>query len=131
MRINKQKALYELIKSEFIDKAIEQDLKEKTKYAKQIINVCKKDYGFKDEVIIRIFRRIYYNTDRISNINTNDKNFMLGMANVWNNNNIKTSKDIKQFYDKLEAYIVNIIGRDLETTEKIEIENLIYNNKNL
>ena len=93
--------------------------------------MCKKDYGFKDEVVIRIFRRIYYNTDRISNINTNDKNFMLGIANVWNNNNIKNTKDIRQFYDKIEAYIINIIGRDLEITEKIEIENLIYNNKNL
>ena len=123
---NKEKVLFEHIKSEFIDKNIQQDLKEKIKYAKQIISICKKEYGFDDEVVIRIFKRVYYSTKETSKLNESNRNYMLGMASVWNKNNIKTKENIDTFYNKLEKDITNIIGRELKVTEKIKIERLIY-----
>lgn len=123
---NKEKVLFEHIKSEFIDKNIQQDLKEKIKYAKQIISICKKEYGFDDEVVIRIFKRVYYSTKETSKLNESNRNYMLEMADVWNKNNIKNIKDIKQFYNKLETCFKSIIGRDLKVIEKIKIEELLY-----
>ena len=121
--------LYEFIKKEYIEKQIQEDLEEKLKYAKQIIKLCKEEYGFDDEVIIRIFKRIYYNTDRSSRLNRYNKDFMIGIGEVWNRNNIKTKEDIDNYYTKLETDITDIIGRDLNTYEKISIEELIYTYK--
>lgn len=124
--MNKEKQLYNYIKSTFIDEHIQKDLEEKTKYAKQIIKKCKEEYGFSDEVVIKIFKRIYYNTERTSRLNKYNREYMLGMASVWNRNNIKTKEDIENYYKNLEGEIVNIISRNLTTYEKICIEDLIY-----
>lgn len=124
--MNKEKQLYNYIKSTFIDKKIKKDYEEKKKYAREVIKKCKEEYEFDDEVVIRIFKRIYYNTDRISRLNSYNKDFMIGMAEVWNRNNIKTKEDVQRYYKDLEGEIVNIISRDLTTYEKICIEDLIY-----
>lgn len=121
--------LYEFIKKEYIEKQIQEDLEEKLKYSKQIIKKCKEEYRLDDEVIMRIFKRIYYNTDRSSRLNKYNKDFMVGIGEVWNRNNIKTKKDIEKYYKSLEDEIVNIIGRDLTSYEKISIEDLIYRYK--
>ena len=123
--MNKEKQLYNYINSTFIDEHIKKDYEEKTKYGKRIIKPCK-EYGFDDEVVIRIFKRIYYNSDRISRSNKYNREYMLGMVEAWNRNKIRTTEDITEYYKKLENEIVNIIGRDLTTDEKIELENLIY-----
>ena len=67
--MNKEKQLYNYIKSTFIDEHIKKDYEEKIKYAKEIIKKCKEEYGFSDEVVIKIFKRIYYNTERTSRLN--------------------------------------------------------------
>lgn len=127
--MNKEKQLYNYIKSTFIDEHIQKDLEEKTKNAKQIIRLCKEKYEFDDEVVIKIFKRIYYNTERTSRLNKYNREYMLGMASVWNRNNIKTKEDIDNYYKNLYNEIFNIIMRDLTTYEKIELENLIYKYK--
>lgn len=126
--MNKEKQLYNYIKSTFIDEHIKKDYEEKTKYGKRIIKLCK-EYGFDDEVVIRIFKRIYYNSDRISRLNKYNREYMLGMAEAWNRNNIITKEDVQRYYKDLEGEIVNIISRDFTTYEKIELENLIYKYK--
>ena len=127
--MNKEKQLYNYIKSTFIDEHIQKDFEEKTKNAKQIIKKCKEEYGFDDEVVIRIFKRIYYDTERQSRLNKYNREYMLGMANVWNRNKIKTKEDIDNHYKNLYNEIFNIIMRNLTTYEKIELENLIYKYK--
>lgn len=127
--MNKERQLYNYIKTTFIDEQIQKDLEEKTKNAKQIIRLCKEKYGFDDEVVIKIFKRIYYTTERSSRLNNYNKDFMIGMAEAWNRNNIRTKEDVTEYYKKLEDEIVNIIGRDLTTYEKIEIEDLLYKYK--
>lgn len=127
--MNKEKQLYNYIKSTFIDEHIQKDLEEKTKYAKEIIKKCKEEYEFDDEVVIRIFKRIYYDTERQSRLNKYNREYMLGMANVWNRNKIKTKEDIDNHYKNLYNEIFNIIMRNLTTYEKIELENLIYKYK--
>lgn len=124
--MNKEKQLYNYIKSTFIDEHIQKDLEEKTKNAKQIIKKCKEEYGFESETIVPIFQRIYYSTERQSRLNKYNRDYMLGMASVWNRNNIKTKEDIDNYYKNLYNEIVNIIMRDLTTYEKICIEDLIY-----
>ena len=111
--MNKEKQLYNCIKDTFIDEQLKKDLEEKLKYSKQIIKLCKEEYGFDDEVIIRIFKRIYYNTNRTNRLNRYNKDFMIGISEVWNRNNIKTKEDIDNYYKKLEDEIVNIIGRNI------------------
>lgn len=127
--MSKEKLLYNYIKFTFIDKQIKKDLEEKTKYTKQIIKKCKEEYGFDDEVVIRIFNRLYYNTERTSRLNKYNKEYMLGMSTVWYRNNIKKKEDIEKYYKNLEEEIINIIKRRLTTYEKICIENMIYINK--
>ena len=129
MRNNKEKLLYEYIKRTFIEEQIKKDYEEKTKNAKQIIRLCKEEYGFDDEVVIKIFKRIYYSTERQKRLNRYQFDFMKGMAEAWNRNNIRTKEDVTEYYKKLEDEIVNIIGRDLTTYEKIEIEDLLYKYK--
>ena len=129
MRNNKEKILYEYIKRTFIEEQIKKDYEEKTKNAKQIIRLCKEEYGFDDEVVIKIFKRIYYSTERQKRLNRYQFDFMKGMAEAWNRNNIRTKEDVTEYYKKLEDEIVNIIGRDLTTYEKIEIEDLLYKYK--
>ena len=51
---------------------------------------------------------------------------MIGMASVWNRNNIKTKEDIDNYYKNLYNEIFIIIMRDPTTYEKIELEKLIY-----
>ena len=126
--MNKEKQLYNYINSTFIDEHIKKDYEEKTKYGKRIIKPCK-EYGFDDEVVIRIFKRIYYDTERQSRLNKYNREYMLGMANVWNRNKIKTKEDIDNHYKNLYNEIFNIIMRNLTTYEKIELENLIYKYK--
>ena len=124
--MNKEKQLYNYIKATLIDKKIKKDYEEKKKYAREVIKKCKEEYGFDDEVVIRIFKRIYYDSDRISRLNKYNRKYMLGIASVWNINNIKTKEDVQRYYKDLEGEIVNIIGRDFTTYEKIEIEELLY-----
>ena len=124
--MNKEKQLYNYIKSTFIDEHIKKDYEEKTKYTKEIIKKCKEEYSFEDETVIKIFKRIYYSTEKQSRLNNYNKDFMIGMASVWNRNNIKTKEDIDNYYKNLYNEIFNIIMRDLTTYEKIELENLIY-----
>lgn len=124
--MNKEKQLYNYIKATFIDKKIKKDYEEKKKYAREVIKKCKEEYGFDDEVVIRIFKRIYYDSDRISRLNKYNREYMLGMAEAWNRNNIITKEDVQRYYKDLEGEIVNIIGRDFTTYEKIEIEELLY-----
>ena len=126
MRNNKEKLLYEYIKRTFIEEQIKKDYEEKTKYTKEIIKKCKEEYSFEDETVIKIFKRIYYSTEKQSRLNNYNKDFMIGMASVWNRNNIKTKEDIDNYYKNLYNEIFNIIMRDLTTYEKIELENLIY-----
>lgn len=121
--------LYEFIKKEYIEKQIQEDLEEKLKYSKQIIKICKQEYRFDDEVIIRIFKRIYYNTNRTNRLNRYNKEYMLGISNVWYRNNIKKKEDIEKYYKNLEDEIVNIIDRNLTIYEKVKIEDLIYKYK--
>ena len=127
--MNKERQLYNYIKTTFIDEQIQKDLEEKTKNAKQIIRLCREKYGFSEEVVIKMFKRIYYSTEKQSRLNRYQFDFMIGMVEAWNRNNIRTTEDITEYYKKLENEIVNIIGRDLTTYEKIEIENLIYKSK--
>ena len=126
MRNNKEKLLYEYIKRTFIEEQIKKDYEEKTKYTKEIIKKCKEEYGFESETIVPIFKRIYYSTEKQSRLNKYNREYMLGMASVWNRNNIKTKEDIDNYYKNLYNEIFNIIMRDLTTYEKIELENLIY-----
>lgn len=123
--MNKEKQLYNYIKSTFIDEHIKKDYEEKTKYGKRIIKLCK-EYSFEDETVIKIFKRIYYTTERSSRLNNYNKEYMMGMAEAWNRNNIKTKEDIENYYKNLYNEIFNIISRDLTTYEKICIEDLIY-----
>lgn len=127
--MNKEKQLYNYIKSTFIDKKIKKDYEEKKKYAREVIKKSKEEYGFDDEVIIRIFKRIYYSTERQKRLNNYNKDFMIGMAEAWNRNNVRTKEDVRRYYKNLEDEIVSIINRDLTTYEKIELENLIYKYK--
>ena len=127
--MSKEKLLYNYIKFTFIDKQIKKDLEEKTKYTKQIIEKCKEEYGFEDEVVIRIFKRIYYSTERQERLNSYNKDFMIGIAEAWNRNNIRTTEDVDNYYKNLEKDITNIIHRDITTYEKICIEYLIYKSK--
>ena len=99
---------------------------EKKKYAREVIKKCKEEYGFESETIVPIFQRIYYSTERQSRLNKYNREYMLGMASVWNRNNIKTKEDIENYYKNLYNEIFNIISRDLTTYEKICIEDLIY-----
>ena len=126
MRNNKEKLLYEYIKRTFIEEQIKKDYEEKTKYTKEIIKKCKEEYSFEDETVIKIFKRIYYTTERSSRLNNYNKEYMMGMAEAWNRNNIKTKEDIENYYKNLYNEIFNIISRDLTTYEKICIEDLIY-----
>ena len=102
MRNNKEKLLYEYIKRTFIEEQIKKDYEEKTKNAKQIIRLCKEEYGFDDEVVIKIFKRIYYSTERQKRLNRYQFDFMKGMAEAWNRNNIRTKEDVTEYYKKLE-----------------------------
>lgn len=126
MRNNKEKLLYEYIKRTFIEEQIKKDYEEKTKYTKEIIKKCKEEYSFEDETVIKIFKRIYYSTEKQSRLNNYNKDFMIGMASVWNRNNIKTKEDIDNYYKNLYNEIFIIIMRDPTTYEKIELEKLIY-----
>ena len=54
--MNKEKQLYNYIKSTFIDEHIKKDYEEKNKNTKQILRLCKEEYGFDDEVVIKIFK---------------------------------------------------------------------------
>ena len=127
--MNKEKQLYNYIKSTFIDEYIKKDYEEKKKYAREIIKKCKEEYEFDDEVVIRIFKRIYYSTERQKRLNNYNKDFMIGIAEAWYRNNIKKKEDVQRYYKDLEGEIVNIIGRDFTSYEKIELENLIYKYK--
>ena len=127
--MNKEKQLYNYIKSNFINEQLKKDYEEKTKNAKHIIKLCKEEYGFDDEVVIKIFKRIYYNTERQSRLNNYNKEYMIGIADTWYRNNIRTKEEITEYYKKLENEIVNIIDRDLTTYEKLEIEDLLYKYK--
>mgnify|MGYP003423933884 CR=1 FL=1 len=64
------------------------------------------NYGFDDEVVIKIFKRIYYNTERQKRLNNYNKDFMIGMAEAWNRNNIRTKEDITEYYKRLEEEII-------------------------
>lgn len=127
--MNKEKQLYNYIKSTFIDEQLKKDYEEKTKNAKQIIKLCKEKYGFYDEVVIKIFKIIYYSTEKQCRLNNYNKEYMIGIAKAWNRNNIKTKEDIEKYYKNLEDEIVNIIGRNITSYEKISIEDLIYKYK--
>ena len=124
--MNKEKQLYNYIKSTIIDEQLKKDYEEKTKNAKPIIKLCKEKYGFDDEVVIKIFKRIYYSTERQSRLNNYNKEYMIGIVDTWYRNNIRTKEEITEYYKKLENEIVNIIDRDLTTYEKLEIEDLLY-----
>lgn len=124
--MNKEKQLYNYIKSTFIDEHIKKDYEEKTKNTKQIIRLCKEEYGFDDEVVIKIFKRIYYSTERQKRLNRYQFDFMKGMAEAWNRNNVRTKEDVRRYYKNLEDEIVSIINRDLTELEKCEIESLVY-----
>ena len=52
--------------------------------------------------------------------------FMKGMAEAWNRNNVRTKEDVRRYYKNLEDEIVSIINRDLTELEKCEIESLVY-----
>ena len=124
--MNKEKQLYNYIKSTFIDEHIKKDYEEKNKNTKQIIRLCKEEYGFDDEVVIKIFKRIYYSTERQKRLNIYQFDFMKGMAEAWNRNNVRTKEDVRRYYKNLEDEIVSIINRDLTELEKCEIESLVY-----